>query len=740
MKKKLLLVLCLAIAICAIFAISASAVSTTGNIDYDEKATLSDGTVLPIYDSNKNPLVWYISGTEEVDDGNGGTTTKNLYSSVIATATSSNPQANGDYLSIGYNNQTHTDAYGNNLPFKYVTSFYVKNGSTNVAEGKTTIVVANLRGCDIGCIQGGILQKLQYIYLPDTMIRSGDYRSSYCIVVDFTQCVNLRAIIQCFNGQVRSYVREIRMPTITPVYDEQGKLTNPLTFSTFAVQSCSLLTSFYFPATTVSIDNNAFQNCSGLTGLNIPDEVTTIGNDTFYGCSGLTYLNFGENSKLTSIGAAAFSGCSKIEGVYLPDCLESFGTNTGSGRGSFNGCSKIWFKNYANETTKPDVYYFPSSLTGEILGEQFKNCKVINSVLVFPSGVTGVSSNYAFNGTGSNTIVFMGDVSALSTNNWSTTKIIFANPADTQASDIATYTNTKTTVFCASETDASKHLESPRNSEITPATCYSNKAGIVRCFCNLELSRGEYEGTMLTTHNYVDDFDCTTCNYCENYGEGKCDKFLVADADAHNEEHDVIFANGFTSAGVHNTYCSNATCKALTVIEDLDAMFTHEGYSFKAGALGGIDTRFKINSYAMKLYEQYEGVLHFGIVIANASHFENVDVFIENGELTSTNSQGSKSGIIVEMTSREYDYFNCYLDGFDFNNEKHTALGLIIAGYVYGEDESDIAFIQKQYTTDSDDNTLETPYTATVTKGETVSVVNILAVRDFVPIISNDDE
>ena len=88
--------------------------------------------------------------------------------------------------------------------------------------------------------------------------------------------------------------------------------------------------------------------------------------------------------------------------------------------------------------------------------------------------------------------------------------------------------------------------------------------------------------------------------------------------------------------------------RALDKVEDLDDVFTHEGYSFKAGALGGIDTKFKINTEAVILYEQY--------------------------------------------------------------------------------------------TTDSDDNTLETPYTATVTKGETVSVVNILAVRDFVPIISNDDE
>ena len=500
--------------------------------------------------------------------------------------------------------------------------------------------------------------------------------------------------------------------------------------------------------TTISNDN-LFKNSTTVEYVRLPDTLTEIKGFFFYGASNLQRVYIPKTTKnLTFIGPEAFNKCTKLYALYLPEGLtttnELFSNSTQARTTPFQGCHSLYFVSDPDITTKEDVYYFPSSLT-TMYGEVFDTCKNLNKVLVFGENVTILDNAWTFesvqdgNG-GKPTVVFLGNMDRVSTGSWNVSKIIFANANDKSATDFESYTNSKTTVFCASESDMTKHLESPKHSEISPATCYSNKAGIVNCFCGREISRGEYEGTMLTTHNYVDDFDCTTCNYCENYGEGKCDKFLVADADAHNEEHDVIFANGFTSAGVHNTYCSNATCKALDEVEDLDAMFTHEGYSFKAGTLGGIDTKFKINTEAVILYEQYEGTIHFGIIIANASHFENVDVFIENGTLTSTNSQGDKSGIMVEMTSREYNYFSCHIDGFDFSNEKHTALGLIIAGYVYGEDESDIAFIQKQYTTDSDDNTLETPYTATVTKGETVSVVNIIAVRDFVPIISNDDE
>ena len=69
MKKKIVLALVLSFVMMCIFAV---AVSATG-FDYKEKATLADGTVLPIYDENQNPLIWWVSGTE-----NG----KNVYSSV----------------------------------------------------------------------------------------------------------------------------------------------------------------------------------------------------------------------------------------------------------------------------------------------------------------------------------------------------------------------------------------------------------------------------------------------------------------------------------------------------------------------------------------------------------------------------------------------------------------------------------------------------------------------------------
>ena len=494
--------------------------------------------------------------------------------------------------------------------------------------------------------------------------------------------------------------------------------------------------------TTISNDN-LFKNSTVVEYVRLPDTLTEIKGFFFYGASNLQRVYIPKTTKnLTFIGPEAFNRCTKLYALYLPEGLtttnELFPNSTQARTTPFQGCHSLYFVSDPDITTKEDVYYFPSSLT-TMYGEVFDTCQNLNNVLVFGENVTILDNAWTFenvqNGSGGKpTVVFLGNVDKINTGSWGVSKVIFANSADKSSSDFSSYSNSKTTVFCASETDLSKHLASPKHSSIEAATCYSNQKGVVRCFCNIKISEGEVANTMLTTHDYVDDFDCTTANYCKNFGENKCNKFLVADAEAHIEAHDVIFANGFTSAGVHNTYCSNATCKVLDEVENLSAMFVHEGYSYKDGELGGIDTKFQINKYAMKLYELYEGALHFGIMIANSAHFANVDVFIEDGKLTSTNTKGENSGVIVEMTSREYDYFNCHIDGFDFTDSRYTDLGLIIAGYVYGKDPTDITYIQKDYKTDNDQTTLEIPYVATITKDKEVKIVNIVAVRDFEPL------
>ena len=59
MKKKLLLLTVLVIALTCLFAISVSAAGVHDNVDKTQKVTLSDGTQVNLFDSEGNALIWY---------------------------------------------------------------------------------------------------------------------------------------------------------------------------------------------------------------------------------------------------------------------------------------------------------------------------------------------------------------------------------------------------------------------------------------------------------------------------------------------------------------------------------------------------------------------------------------------------------------------------------------------------------------------------------------------------------
>lgn len=323
MKNKILLVLSMVALLVCLLAISVGAVSTTGNIDYGEKATLKDGTVLPIYDEDKNPLIWYKSGTKTETNEDGEEVTKNLYSSVVSTATKANPDKNGYYVVYNGQNSTFTGPTGEKLSYHYSQSIYVKHitdTSVNVL-CKDTMVVANVRGVNIGDFQGGTINALQYLYAPECMVKSGDLRNSKdLLVADYTQSTWLRMLL---TEIIKTKSTELRFPTIEPVFDENGVLVNAFTVGSFCFQGSSR-TTIEFPVTLYKIEKNAFQNCKNLTSIGYTPYLTIIGNDAFHNASAITGIDF-KSTSLQSIGDRAFWNSGLQEKIELPNTLTSLG-------------------------------------------------------------------------------------------------------------------------------------------------------------------------------------------------------------------------------------------------------------------------------------------------------------------------------------------------------------------------------------------------------------------------------
>ncbi len=100
----------------------------------------------------------------------------------------------------------------------------------------------------------------------------------------------------------------------------------------YAFSRCASLISVTIPESVTSIGDNVFDYCSSLTSVNIPSSVTFISACAFSNCYRLTTVNI--PNSVTSIGMSAFSGCSSLTNVTVPDGV----TSTDS---TFSSCSNL---------------------------------------------------------------------------------------------------------------------------------------------------------------------------------------------------------------------------------------------------------------------------------------------------------------------------------------------------------------------------------------------------------------
>lgn len=104
-----------------------------------------------------------------------------------------------------------------------------------------------------------------------------------------------------------SVVQEIYVDGMRIVGDEVVVTyqSNILSYGQVSITYTSVL-----PASTVTIEDNAFLNNQSLTTVDIPSGVKTIGANAFAGCTALTAVRI--PASVTSIAASAFSGCELV--------------------------------------------------------------------------------------------------------------------------------------------------------------------------------------------------------------------------------------------------------------------------------------------------------------------------------------------------------------------------------------------------------------------------------------------
>ena len=100
-----------------------------------------------------------------------------------------------------------------------------------------------------------------------------------------------------------------------------------------AFSGCSKMTKATLGESLTSIGGSAFSGCTSLEGITIPNNVESIGQCTFEDCSALSYAKIG--SGLKAIPYSTFSGCASIPSITIPKNVTEIGDY------AFSGCKSL---------------------------------------------------------------------------------------------------------------------------------------------------------------------------------------------------------------------------------------------------------------------------------------------------------------------------------------------------------------------------------------------------------------
>ena len=406
MKKKLLLLTVLVIALTCIFAISVSAAT------YDKtetvNVTLKDGSTqsCALYDADGDELVWYT-----LDDG---ATVQSIKTKELVFSSTTELKD----ISLPDNTLLQT----------------VSEHTTNM------IVVANFRGTGIQkLVRGGSngykttfgdSKIIQYVYLPTTINEIKCNVFQYCSnlkVCDipseasftlsdsnvFPGCSSLVEINLMGCTKIAGHSHFSGCTALERVYMDPAKLASNCSLSgTF--DNCTSLTQFGNVANTcivpngvTSLGNNTFKN-NKFTVAILPNSIKTMGYNVFYNNPNLTTLNI--PTALESINVQVFMNCPNLSNVTgLEKCnLTSIPRDTFNSTNLqevilSNKVTNIGQTAFINNPNLKKVVLGASFTTWDSY-DGFKNCPSLEEVYM-PATMTAIAGN-VFNQSASNCVFY----------------------------------------------------------------------------------------------------------------------------------------------------------------------------------------------------------------------------------------------------------------------------------------------------------------------------------------------
>ncbi len=364
-----------------------------------------------------------------------------------------------------------------------------------------------------------------------------------------------------------------------------------------------------FPEGTSHVRGGSFAGSTELVYVKIAATVNEIKGNAFQNCSNLAkvefrldfekYPEFGSNVQSVNNGAV-FNNCTSLTELILPNSVISVNSS------AISGCTNLKIFNPGASFTKTN-----------------------NQPIGYPKEAFIISDAY------------QGDYMLFSYDR--------IKKAATPATLVLYYTGT------LSQAQALQEKETQ---------CYEVKYGTLVSYAEFTSStfvRDESLHYFVYGYNYCEAFyggnhQMETVNPCVTKCTVCKDTFNVH-ADQKAEKVTVTYSNGFMSAGVKQTSCSNADC-GYAVKEEAPAIFFTDGYSIPEDGRGAIAICFAVNKDALADYEYYNSEsLKYG---AFAIAYKN----ITNDEIIDTDS-----AVIAEV-GREYASFEMKITGIETEAQK----------------------------------------------------------------------
>ena len=402
MKKKLLLVLSMVAMLVCAFVLTAYAAEPDAT---GETVTLADGTKCPIWDTEGNGLIWYITSTDDAG--------VNTYAYVSAT----DPSV--DYYN-GWSggNQMNTVKITVNDTTYDVSSMVVVNISKDV---KIT------SGHRVGNLIDYFAQKafynsktLQYVYLPTIATNLSSEMFKSCTNLKYINFEDLTALTsfgnQALNGCSSLFAGEALDLTNVPL-----KSIGSHGFTG------TKITSVILPSTLESVNGgDMFSGCTnletviGLKPLIENGKINSISNYMFNSCKALKNVDgLMENGILiipegfTSLGTLSFNECDQIRFVEFPSTINYVG------QAAFAWCDNLVLASF----DKVDAKIRSAIANGESYTKvTFNNCGTFKgcpklAVMCVPEGTTDIINRFVAQGCTSLTAFYMpNSVTSLGTN------------------------------------------------------------------------------------------------------------------------------------------------------------------------------------------------------------------------------------------------------------------------------------------------------------------------------------